>query len=228
MFTGIVQAVGEIVSVRAQSELSRSQGADSTWTDEEGLRLRVTWGGLDTSDVREGDSIALNGACMTVISPDSRGFEVDISRESLRCTSGLDVTGPVNLEKAMRASDRLGGHMVSGHVDARGEVISVERRAESIELVVRIPSHLAPFVTEKGSITLHGVSLTVNRLRDDERGTDLWINLIPHTWSVTTLGRLQPNDFVNVEVDAMSRQISRLLERQFAHLLASARGSHDA
>lgn len=173
----------------------------------------MAWGDLDWRDVSEGDSIALNGACMTVLLPNEAGFQVDVSRESLDRTVGLDRPGPVNLEKALRAQDRLGGHMVSGHIDATGEVVSLMARNESMGLLIRLPGELSPFVTEKGSIAIHGVSLTINRLLDQDDGTQIEINLIPHTWAKTTLSQLRVGDQVNVEVDQLARQIARLLER---------------
>ena len=212
MFTGIVQAIGRIEEVVPQS-LAQPGEAQQAWSDAQGLRLLVSWGGLHASDVNEGDSVAINGACMTVIRPDEHGFAVDISRESLNRTVGLDAPGPVNLEKALRWSDRLGGHLASGHVDAVATVVAVEARDESVGLTVRVPVELSAFVTEKGSVPLHGVSLTVNQLRDHDAGTDININLIPHTWNHTTLRSSQPGDGLNLEVDPMARQMARLLER---------------
>lgn len=210
MFTGIVQAIGEIASVIPQSQLAPQKA--SAYSDAQGLRLGIRWGGLDASDVRVGDSIAVNGACMTVLEPDTEGFAVDISRESLARTVGLDQPGLVNLEKAMRLGDRLGGHMVSGHVDATGAVVSVQPVDESVHLVVGLPPDLSPFITEKGSIAIHGVSLTVNRVYDTPHGPQLDINLIPHTWSHTVLRFLRPGDRVNIEVDPIARQVARVLQ----------------
>jgi len=210
MFTGIVQAIGEIATVMPQSQLAPQKASE--YSDAQGLRLGIRWGGLDASDVRVGDSIAVNGACMTVLEPDYEGFAVDVSRESLARTVGLDQPGPVNLEKAMRLGDRLGGHMVSGHVDATGAVVSVQPVDESVHLVVGLPPDLSAFVTEKGSIAIHGVSLTVNRVCDTLRGPQLDINLIPHTWSHTVLQFLRPGDRVNVEVDPIARQVARVLQ----------------
>lgn len=218
MFTGIVQAIGQIESVLPQSTVYRSQTEreQAPWSDQQGLRLLVAWGGLDHSDVREGDSIALNGACMTVLRPDEHGFAVDISRESLDRTSGLSEPGSVNLEKALRASDRLGGHMVSGHVDTTASIVGLERVDESVHLQIALPTELSAFVTEKGSIAIHGVSLTINRLTDGagpQGETVLSINLIPHTWQSTTLAQKKVGDRVNVEVDPTARQVARILER---------------
>jgi len=202
--------MGQIESVMPQSALSTRQRTE--YSDAQGLRLRVLWGGLDPADVQPGDSIAINGACMTVIDPTAVGFSVDISRESLNRTVGLDQPGPVNLEKAMRVGDRLGGHMVSGHVDGTGQILSMDTVDESVHLVACLPAALAPFVTEKGSIALHGVSLTVNAVHDEPEGPVIEINLIPHTWAHTVLHHLRPGDRVNVEVDPIARQVARILE----------------
>lgn len=205
MFTGIVQAISEIVAV---------EPAQVAWSgDGQGLRLTVSYGGLDNSDVRIGDSIAINGACMTVISQTSASFQVDVSRESLNRTAGLDRPGPVNLEKAMRASDRLGGHMVSGHVDGTGLVKAVQQLGESHQLVVQLPAALSAYVSEKGSIALDGVSLTINSVRDHEQGCDISINLIPHTWQSTTLRLRHSGDRINIEVDQLAKQVERILQR---------------
>lgn len=214
MFTGIVQAIGQIESVQPQSlRLDQHSGPQGiSYSDQQGLRLQVSWGGLDFTDVSQGDSIALNGACMTVLDPTSNGFSVDISRESLNRTVSLDRVGPVNLEKAMRLGDRFGGHMVSGHIDATADVLSIEPIDESVRLAVRIPVALSPFVTEKGSVALHGVSLTVNKVTDTSKGSAIEINLIPHTWGHTVLQWLQPGDRLNIEVDPLARQVARLLE----------------
>ena len=218
MCTGIVQAIGQIESVLPQSTVYRSQSEreQAPWSDQQWLRLLVAWGGLDHSDVQEGDSIALNGACMTVLRPDEHGFAVDISRESLDRTTGLAEPGSVNLEKALRASDRLGGHMVSGHVDTTASIVGLDRLDESVHLQIALPTELSAFVTEKGSIAIHGVSLTINRLTDGagpQGETVLSINLIPHTWQSTTLSQKKVGDAVNVEVDPTARQVARILER---------------
>ncbi len=205
MFTGIVQSIGEIIAVEPTQVAWAGHG--------QGLRLTVSYGGLETSDVRIGDSIAINGACMTVISQTSASFQVDVSRESLNRTAGLDRPGPVNLEKAMRASDRLGGHMVSGHVDGAGLVKAVRQLGESHQLVVQLPAALSAYVSEKGSIALDGVSLTVNSVRDHEQGCDISINLIPHTWQSTTLRLRQAGDRINIEVDQLAKQVERILQR---------------
>lgn len=199
MFTGIVAAVGRIREVEPIAEGS-------------GMRLQVEAGALDLSDVRIGDSIAIQGACMTVVGLAEDGFDVDVSRESLGLTAGLDAPGDVNLEKAMTLADRLGGHLVSGHVDGLGEVVRFEPVGESRLLEIRVPDGLARFFAYKGSVTVDGVSLTVNRVRDEPRGTVIAINLIPHTMEVTTLGRLAPGARVNLEVDQIARYVDRILQ----------------
>ena len=205
MFTGIVQAIGEIVAVEP-AQVAWSGGG-------QGLRLTVSYGGLDHTDVRIGDSIAISGACMTVTAHTSSSFQVDVSRESLNRTARLDRPGPVNLEKAMRASDRLGGHMVSGHVDGTGQIRVIRPLGESHEFVVLLPATLSAYVSEKGSIALDGVSLTVNSVHDHEQGCEISINLIPHTWQATTLRLRQAGDHINVEVDQLAKQVERILQR---------------
>ncbi|MEB2320678.1 MAG: riboflavin synthase [Pseudomonadota bacterium] len=199
MFTGIVAAVGRIHQVDPIAGGS-------------GLRLRVDAGTLDLSDVGIGDSIAIQGACMTVVGLDGNRFEVDVSRESLDLTVGLDAPAQVNLEKAMTLADRLGGHLVSGHVDGLGEVVRFEAVGESHLLEIRVPGGLARFFAYKGSVTVDGVSLTVNRVRDEPAGTVIAINLIPHTVQVTTLGRLVPGARVNLEVDQIARYVERIMQ----------------
>ncbi|MFA7505336.1 MAG: riboflavin synthase [Burkholderiaceae bacterium] len=199
MFTGIIAAVGRIRRVDPI-------GGGS------GLRLRVDAGALDLSDVRIGDSIAIQGACMTVVELADGGFDVDVSRESLDLTVGLDAPADVNLEKAMTLAERLGGHLVSGHVDGLGEVVRFEPVGESHLLEIRVPGELARFFAYKGSVTVDGVSLTVNRVRDEPEGTVIAINLIPHTVQVTTLGRLAPGARVNLEVDQIARYVDRILQ----------------
>jgi riboflavin synthase len=206
MFTGIVQAIGQI---RSASPIAAQQSA---W-GAPGVRLTIAFGGLDCADVAIGDSIAINGACMTVVEKDSASFQVDVSRESLNRTSRLDQPGPVNLEKAMRASDRLGGHLVSGHIDGTGVIHAIEPVGESWRLVVRLPSEMSPYVTEKGSIALDGVSLTVNEVSDTVSGTDFSVNLIPHTWQATTLHLRKPGEALNVELDQLAKQVARIVER---------------
>lgn len=198
MFTGIVAAVGRIERVEPL-------GMDA------GVRLTIDAGGLDLSDVAPGDSIAIQGACMTAIGIDNGRFVVEVSKESLSKTSGLDRVGEVNLEKAMRLDDRIGGHLVSGHVDGLGQVVAFEPVGESWRLVLRAPAELAKFFAYKGSVTVNGVSLTVNRVSDVADGAEFEINLIPHTIAVTTLKALKAGDRVNLEVDLIARYVERML-----------------
>ncbi len=205
MFTGIVAAVGKISSVKPL---------------EAGLRLDIDAGGLPLEDVALGDSIAINGACMTVVAKTASTFSVDISRESLNCTAGLDAVGEVNLEKAMTLAERLGGHLVSGHVDGLGKVHRFEALGESWELVIDAPRELAKFLAFKGSVVVNGVSLTVNRVEDINNGEGLVcrfsINLIPHTIAVTTLKHLHAGSLVNLEIDLIARYVERMLSVQNA------------
>jgi len=203
MFTGIVAAVGKISSITPLGEQ-----ADA------GVRLTVDAGGLPMDDVALGDSIALNGACMTVVSKTSGGFAVDVSRESLNRTAGLDALGEVNLEKALTLADRLGGHLVSGHVDGLGTVLRFDPVGESMELVVEAPRDMAKYLAYKGSVVVNGVSLTVNRVSDTEKGCEFSINLIPHTVQVTTLKHLKPGTRVNLEIDLIARYVERMLSLQ--------------
>jgi riboflavin synthase len=199
MFTGIVAAVGRIERVDPL-------GADA------GVRLTVDAGALGLDDVAIGDSIAIQGACMTAISVDGTRFVVEVSRESLARTVGLDAPGEVNLEKALRLSDRIGGHLVSGHVDGIGEVAVFEPVGESWRLDVRVPRELSKYLAYKGSVTVDGTSLTVNRVNDLPDGRcDVSINLIPHTIQATTLKRLAPGARVNLEIDLIARYVERML-----------------
>lgn len=214
MFTGIVQAVGKIESVRpVQVAWVSPDAPDAQEADRSGLRLKVALGSLPAEDIAIGDSIAINGACMTVVTLAPNAFEVDVSKESLDRTVRLDQPGLVNLEKAMRASDRLGGHMVSGHVDATAMIDSIRQQGESWQLNVMVPQSLSAYVTAKGSIALDGVSLTINTLLDTAQGTLVSINLIPHTWQSTTLHLRQAGDRLNVEVDQLAKQVERILQR---------------
>lgn len=173
-----------------------------------GLCLSISAGELDLSDVMLGDSIAVNGVCLTVTKLADRLFTVDVSQETLNCTQGLDRVGQhVNLEKAMRLSDRLGGHLVSGHVDAIGTVVKFEPAGESFLLSVQTPQPLMRFLAHKGSITVNGVSLTVNQIAGDEFS----VNLIPHTLAMTNLSELVPGMRVNLETDMLARYVARLL-----------------
>jgi len=192
MFTGIVQAVGTIEA------LTPLEG---------GVRLTVAAGALKLSDVRVGDSICVQGACLTVAEIASGRLSFDVSRETLDCTSGLAHPGKVNLETSLGLGDKLGGHLVTGHVDGVGEVDAFEPAGESILLRLRAPAGLAKYVARKGSICVDGVSLTVNRVEGDV----FEINLIPHTLAVTTLSRLAPGAEVNLEVDLIARYVERVL-----------------
>ena len=194
MFTGIVAAVGRVVTV---SPL------------EKGKRLAIDAGKLGLDDVAVGDSIAVSGCCFTVVKKEGNHFLVDASAETLNCTTGLDIAGPVNLEKALHLADRLGGHLVSGHVDGVGTVLRFDAIGESLELEVRAPDPLAKYIATKGSITVNGVSLTVNTVA----GNAFTVNLIPHTLSVTTLKNLTPGAGVNLEVDLIARYVERMLAR---------------
>ena len=194
MFTGIVQAVGK---VREPEKLGN------------GVRLTILAPDLGLNEVKVGDSIAVNGACMTVIEVGEREFKIDVSAESLSKTTGLDTFGEVNLEKAMRLSDRIDGHIVSGHVDGVGQVESMEPVAESWR--VRVPRVLSPYVAYKGSITINGVSLTINKVEDTALDTLVTINLIPHTLEVTTLKHLKAQSYVNVEIDTIARYVERIM-----------------
>jgi riboflavin synthase len=199
MFTGIVAAVGRIESVEPLGE-----GA--------GVRLVVDAGTLDLSDVVIGDSIAIQGACMTAIRVDGGRFAVEVSRESLARTVGLDAPAEVNLEKALRLSDRLGGHLVAGHVDGLGEVVAFEPVGESWRLDVHVPAALSKYLAYKGSVTIDGTSLTVNRVDGrPDGGCTIGINLIPHTVASTTLRRLAPGARVNLEIDLIARYVERMM-----------------
>jgi riboflavin synthase len=195
MFSGIIAAVGRIARI------------DNAET---GVRLTIEAGSLGLDDVAIGDSIAVSGVCLTAIALKDNFFTVDVSRETLDCTVGLEATGEVNLEKALRLADRLGGHLVSGHVDGVGEVLRFAPIGESHELVIRAPEGLAKYIARKGSITVDGVSLTTNRVT----GTDFSINLIPHTIEATTLKRLAPGARVNLEIDLIARYVERMLSAQ--------------
>jgi len=192
MFSGIVAAVGRITKLTPR---------------EVGYRLTVEAGRLNIDDVNLGDSIAHNGVCLTVVGKDGNAFQVDVSPETLSCTVGLDAPGPVNLEKALRLNDVIGGHLVSGHVDGVGEVLRFDLVGDNRLLEIRAPKEIARFIARKGSIVVDGTSLTTNEVK----GTDFTINLIPHTLENTTLNRLQPGSKVNLEVDLIARYCERLL-----------------
>jgi len=202
MFTGIVAALGRIEAV---TPLGSATDADT------GVRLTVASGGLDLTDVELGDSISIQGACMTVIEKSAASFAVDVSRESLNKTAGLSEPGDVNLEKALRAHDRLGGHLVSGHVDGLGEVTHFAPVGESHELRILASRDIGKYLAYKGSVTVNGVSLTVNTVNDRPDGCEFSINLIPHTVEVTTLRHLLPGAKVNLEIDLIARYVERIL-----------------
>jgi riboflavin synthase len=210
MFTGIIQAIGHIDTVEKLGD---------------GFRLHIDAGKLDMSDVQLGDSIALQGACMTVVSMTASHFAIDISAESLDKTTGLDKPGHINLEKALRFNDRLGGHLVSGHVDGMGTVTLFEQveqveqiksdESQSYEgswhLIIKAPKSLAKYLAYKGSIVVNGTSLTVNKVEDLNDGCLMHINLIPHTLQNTTLQYLKAGSLVNLEVDLIARYVERML-----------------
>ena len=192
MFSGIVAAVGRITKLTPR---------------EVGYRLTVEAGRLNIDDVQLGDSIAHSGVCLTVVGKEGGCFMVDVSPETLSCTVGLEAPGPVNLEKALRLSDVVGGHLVSGHVDGVGEVLRFDAVGDNRLLEIRAPKEIARYIARKGSVAVDGTSLTTNEVR----GTDFTINLIPHTLENTTLNRLQPGSKVNLEVDLIARYCERLL-----------------
>ncbi len=193
MFSGIIADIGTIIRAEDRSG---------------GLRLSVATHALDMGDVQLGDSIAVNGVCLTVVEKNGNAFTVDVSRETLNCTVGLEQQGArVNLEKALRLADRLGGHLVSGHVDGVGEVVAFTNLGESWKLSVRAPQALAKYIAVKGSITINGVSLTVNEVD----GAVFSVNLIPHTLDVTTLNELHAGVKVNLEIDLIARYVERML-----------------
>ena len=202
MFTGIITGVGRIVAL-----------TDLGPSSQFGRRLSIQAPPQYLDDVQLGDSIALNGACMTVTSLDvpAHSFTIDISAESLRRTAGLDQAGPVNLEKALRAHDRLGGHIVTGHVDGVGAVSRFAPVGESWDLRIVVPADLGRFLAYKGSITVNGVSLTVNAVHDGAEGCEVHINLIPHTLQNTMLGHLVAGARVNIEIDLIARYVERML-----------------
>jgi riboflavin synthase len=195
MFSGIIAAVGQITQITPR---------------EAGFRLTVEAGKLKLDDVALGDSIAHNGVCLTVVATEGQHFMVDVSPETLSCTVGLDAPGPVNLEKALRMMDVIGGHLVSGHVDGVGEVLRFDPVGDNRLLEIRAPKAIAKFIARKGSITVNGTSLTTN----DVNGTDFTINLIPHTLENTTLGHLKAGSWVNLEIDLLARYCERLLNAE--------------
>jgi riboflavin synthase len=195
MFTGIIEAVGSITAALP--------GGD-------GVRLAVDPGGLDMADVRIGDSIAVNGACLTVVALNAGTIEFDVSAETLACTAGFAQGAAVNLEKALRFGDRLGGHLVSGHVDGVATVTHIGQDGDNRLLTLTVPSLLARYIARKGSVTVDGVSLTVNRVA----GREFDVNLIPHTLAATSFGRLAEGARVNIEVDLLARYVERLTQTE--------------
>jgi len=195
MFTGIIEATGKIFSLQ-------HKGDDA--------RISINTGRLDLSDTKLGDSIAVNGVCLTVVSLTADGFEADVSAESLSRTSlgQLKSNSPVNLELAMRPDARFGGHIVSGHVDGQGKVLDISPVGESINLRVQIPNELNCYVAEKGSVTIDGVSLTVNAVKNNE----FEVNIVPHTQLETIIGQYEQGSHVNVEVDIIARYLERMLQ----------------
>lgn len=193
MFSGIVAAVGSVAAATPAAG---------------GLRLRVASGDLDLADVALGDSIAVSGVCLTVVGLEAGMFEADVSRETLACTTGFAVGDRVNLEKALRLADRLGGHLVTGHVDGAGRVARFESAGDNRLLAVAAPPELGKYLARKGSVAVNGVSLTINEVS----GAEFAVNLIPHTLSATNLGTLRAGDRVNVEVDTVARYVERLHE----------------
>jgi riboflavin synthase len=200
MFSGIIAAVGRITELTPRN--------DGTPT----VRLTVDAGILPLDDVAQGDSIACNGVCLTVVDKSDQRFYVDVSPETLSCTVGLAVPGPVNLEKALRLADRLGGHLVSGHVDGVGEVVRFDPVGDNRLLEIRAPQELAKYIARKGSITVDGVSLTTNTVS----AANFTINLIPHTLEATTLGMLKAGARVNLEIDLIARYVERMLSGEYS------------
>ncbi len=192
MFSGIVTAVGRISSAKRQAD---------------GVRLRIMAPGFNLAEVARGDSISIQGVCHTVIAKGKRTFEVDTSQATLAVTAGLETGREVNLEKSLRLSDRLGGHLVSGHVDGVGKVQSIENLGGSARLVIEAPAELARFLARKGSVAVDGVSLTINAVE----ASRFEVNVIPHTRAATTFRNLAPGARVNLEVDMIARYVERIL-----------------
>jgi riboflavin synthase len=197
MFTGIIEAVGRIKNIEAVAG---------------DMRLHVDIGSLDMADVQLGDSIAVNGVCLTAVEFDNKTFVADVSNETITLTSlkDLDAGSEVNLEKALLPTTRLGGHLVSGHVDGLGEVLSVKDESRSIRLIIRAPEELKHYIAMKGSICIDGTSLTVNKVTN----TDFEINIVPHTQQQTIIKNYKPGSKVNLEVDLIARYLERLLMKQ--------------
>jgi len=194
MFTGIVEGIGTLTDI------------DNRHTDS---RLLIDGGDVDFGDMEIGDSLAVNGVCLSLVNNSGREVAVDVSAETLRCTTlgNLHAGSRLNLEKALRLGDRLGGHLVSGHVDGVGTVVSADVSGESLRLQVQAPQELSRYLAVKGSICINGVSLTINSVE----GAEFGVNLIPHTRQVTTLGSLERGDMVNLEVDMIARYLEQLM-----------------
>jgi riboflavin synthase len=194
VFTGIIEAIGRVAAVKPAGQSAA---------------LTIDAGGLNMNDVAVGDSIACNGVCLTVTSLVPKGFTVDVSQETLRVTAGFGAGNAINLEKSLRLSDRLGGHLVSGHVDGAGTVVAVKPVDANREIIVRYPTELGRYIARKGSIAINGVSLTVNIVGPDTFS----VNLIPHTLAVTNLKDLNQGDRVNLEIDLVARYVERMFDR---------------
>ena len=194
MFTGIIEAIGEVVALQPKNG---------------DLRLRIKTHGLDLADVRLGDSIATNGVCLTVVDLPGDGYWADVSRETLDNTSlpSWKIGQRVNLEKALTPQTRLGGHIVSGHVDGLGEVVSRHPDARSERFRIRAPKSLAKYIAHKGSITIDGTSLTINKVD----GAEFELNIVPHTLKQTIMGTYQAGSHINLEVDVLARYLERLM-----------------
>ena len=203
MFSGIVEGKGELISVKSNIMIDKKLG---------GTRIKISWGCLESSDVKIGDSVSVNGVCLTVVEINSENFEADVSGETLSKTVGLDQLGFVNLEKAIKYSDRIGGHLVTGHVDGVATIVMIKSIDNSKKLDILIPLSFGKFLTEKGSIALNGVSLTVNSVKDVHEGCLISVNLIPHTWTTTSFAKIKINSRVNFEVDLIARNLCRLLQ----------------
>ncbi len=191
MFTGIIQAVGRITDITAKGE---------------DYALTIATAELDMQDVQLGDSIAVNGVCLTVTAFDAHSFQVIVSKATLDVTTGLGSLSAVNLEKAMRLSDRLGGHLVTGHVDGVGQITTLSPVGECWLLTIRTPHAISKYIAKKGSLCVNGISLTVNEIVNDE----VSINLIPHTMQHTSMQHMQAGDQVNLEIDLIARYVERM------------------
>ena len=197
MFTGIITDIGTIRTAQQRGDLRLIIGC-----------------AYDMGGVALGASISCSGVCLTVVDKGPDWFAVDLSAETVSCTAqGAWAEGrALNLERALKLGDELGGHIVTGHIDGIGEVTQLAREGDSHRVTVRVPSELAPFIAAKGSITVDGVSLTVNSVEDGSEGTTFGLNIIPHTWAVTTFGQLAVGQAVNLEIDVLARYLSRMRE----------------